>query len=111
MDKQLLQASRSIMEHEDFKHVDYRMKRWMKIDGNLGGISKSILLLTASIWGFLIFEFIEINQIEIAMVLLIGLTISISITAFECWKNRKKKETRTHRDSSSFNFATLQKNQ
>ncbi len=109
MDKQLLQASRSVKEYKDFKHIDYRMKRLIEIDGNLGGISKGILLLIAAIWVFLIFEFIEINQIEVAMFLLIGLIISISIAAFECWKNRKKKETLKHRDSSSFNIAKLQK--
>ena len=61
--------------------------------GVFGGISKGILVLIVVIWVFLIFEFIEMNLTAIAMFVLIGLIISISIVAFEYWKNRKKKET------------------
>ena len=59
--------------------------------GLLGDTSKGIILLAVVIGIFLMFEFIEINQIAIAMFLLIGLMISISIVAFGYWKNRRKK--------------------
>ena len=61
--------------------------------GLLGDTSRGIIILTVVVGVFLIFEFIEMNQTALAILILIGLIIPISIVAFEYWKDRKKKRT------------------
>jgi len=55
--------------------------------GVLGDISKGILILAAVVGVFLIFEFIAMNQIALAMLILIGLIIPLSLVALEYRKN------------------------
>ena len=55
--------------------------------GLLGDTSKSILLLAVLVGVFIIFEFIAMNQIALAMLLLIGLTIPFLLVALEYRKN------------------------
>jgi hypothetical protein len=55
--------------------------------GLLGDASKGILLLAVVVGVFLIFEFIIMNQIALAMLLLIGLIIPFLLVAFEYRKN------------------------
>ncbi len=55
--------------------------------GLLGDTSKAILLLAFLVGVFLIFEFIAMNQIALAMLLLIGLVIPLLLVALEYRKN------------------------
>lgn len=61
--------------------------------GLVGETAKGFLILTVVIGVFLIFEFIKMNQIALATLLLIGLIIPLFIVAFEYWKNRRKQRT------------------
>ena len=61
--------------------------------GLIGDMAKGFLILTVVIGVFLIFEFIKMNQIALATLLLIGLIIPLSIVAFEYLKNRRKQRT------------------
>lgn len=55
--------------------------------GFLGDTSKGILLLAVVVGVFIIFEFIAMNQIALATLVLIGLIIPLSLAAFEYQKN------------------------
>ena len=58
--------------------------------GLLGDTTKGFVILVVVIGVFLIFEFIKMNQIALATLILIGLTIPLSAILFKYWKNRKK---------------------
>jgi len=55
--------------------------------GVLGDTAKGSLILTVVVGVFLIFEFIAINQIAIAILILVGLIIPLSLVALEYRKN------------------------
>jgi len=61
--------------------------------GVLGDTVKGILILTAVIWVFAIFEFIKMNQIALAILFLIGFIIPLSMIAYAYLKNRRKQIT------------------
>ena len=58
--------------------------------GLLGDTTKAILLLAVLVGVFLIFEFIAMNQIALAMLLLVGLTIPFLLIALEYRKHFKE---------------------
>jgi len=55
--------------------------------GFLGDTAKGILILTVVVGVFLIFEFIAMNQIAIAILILVGLIIPLSLVALGYRKN------------------------
>ncbi|MCK4885698.1 hypothetical protein KAS24_06455 [Candidatus Bathyarchaeota archaeon] len=55
--------------------------------GLLGDTTKGILILTFVVGVFLIFQFIAINQTAIALLLLVGLIIPLSLVALNYRKN------------------------
>ena len=55
--------------------------------GVLGDITKGILIFAVVVWVFLILQFIVMNQIALALLLLVGLIIPVSFVAFEYRKN------------------------
>jgi hypothetical protein len=55
--------------------------------GVLGDISKGILIFAVVVWVFLILQFTVTNQIALALLLLAGLIIPLSLVAFEYRKN------------------------
>lgn len=57
--------------------------------GLIGDFAKGFVIMTVVFWIFAIIEFIYMNQIVLAILLLIGLIISLSMIAFEYLKNRK----------------------
>ena len=61
--------------------------------GLLGDFAKGFVIMAVVFWIFAIIEFICIKLIELALLLLIGLTIPLSLIAFEYLKNRKKGRT------------------
>jgi len=61
--------------------------------GLLGDFAKGFVIMTVVFWIFAIIEFICIKLIALALLLLIGLTIPLSLIAFEYLKNRKKGRT------------------
>ena len=62
--------------------------------GFLGDTSKGILLLAVVVGVFLIFEFIAMNQIAIAILILVSLIIPLSLVALEYRKNFRGFECR-----------------
>ena len=61
--------------------------------GLLGDFAKGFVIMTVVFWVFLIIEFVYIKQIALAILLLIGLIIPLSMIGFEYLKNRKKEIT------------------
>jgi len=61
--------------------------------GLLGDFAKGFVIMAVVFWIFAIIEFICIKLIALALLLLIGLTIPLSLIAFEYLKNRKKERT------------------
>ena len=61
--------------------------------GLLGDFVKGFVIMAVVLWIFAIIEFICIKLIVLALLLLIGLTIPLSLIAFEYSKNRKKERT------------------
>jgi len=55
--------------------------------GFLGDVSKGILIFAVVVWVFLILQFIVMNQIAFALLLLVGLIIPLSLVAIEYRKN------------------------
>jgi len=55
--------------------------------GFSGYTAKGILILTVVVGVFLIFEFIAMNQIALAILILVGLIIPLSLVALEYRKN------------------------
>ena len=55
--------------------------------GFLGDVSKGILIFAVVVWVFLILQFIAMNQIAIAILILVGLIIPLSLVALEYRKN------------------------
>jgi hypothetical protein len=55
--------------------------------GVSGDISKGILIFAVVVWVFLILQFIVMNQIALALLLLVGLIIPLSLVALEYRKN------------------------
>jgi len=55
--------------------------------GVSGDITKGILIFAVVVWVFLILQFIVINQIAFALLLLAGLIIPLSLVALEYRKN------------------------
>jgi hypothetical protein len=62
--------------------------------GILGDTAKGILILAVVVAVLLIFEFIVINQIAIAILILVGLVISLSVVALEYRKNFREFQCR-----------------
>jgi len=58
--------------------------------GLLGDLTKGFVIMIGVFWVVLIIEFIYIQQIIVALLLLFVLMIPLSMIAFEYWKNRKK---------------------
>ena len=63
--------------------------------GFLGDFTKGFVLMLVVFWIFAIVEFVYIKQIALAMLFLIGLTISLSIIGYEHLKKRKKDRTQS----------------
>ena len=61
--------------------------------GLLGDFAKSFVIMTVVFWIFAIIEFICMKLIALALLLLVGLIIPLSMVAFEYLKNRKKDRT------------------
>jgi len=57
--------------------------------GLLNDTAKGILILAAVIWVFAIFEFPKMNQIALAILLLIGFIIPLSMMVYAYLKYRK----------------------
>jgi len=55
--------------------------------GVSGDVAKGILIFAVAMWVFLILQFIVMNQISFALLLLVGLIIPLSIVALEYRKN------------------------
>jgi hypothetical protein len=55
--------------------------------GVSGDVAKGILIFAVAMWVYLILQFIVMNQISFALLLLVGLIIPLSIVAFEYRKN------------------------
>jgi len=58
--------------------------------GLLSNSAKGILILAVVIGVFLIFQFIKMNQIALAVLLLIGFIILFSLVGYEYLRSRKK---------------------
>jgi hypothetical protein len=63
--------------------------------GLLGDFAKGFVIMTVVFWIFAVIEFVYIKQIALAMLFLIGLTISLSIIGYEHLKKRKKDRTQS----------------
>jgi hypothetical protein len=61
--------------------------------GLLGDFVKGFVIMAVVFWVFAIIEFICIELIALAFLLLVGLTIPLSLIAFEYLKNLKKERT------------------
>jgi hypothetical protein len=55
--------------------------------GVSGDIAKGILIFAVVAWVFLILQFIVMNQLALAIILLVGLIIPLSLVALEYRKN------------------------
>ena len=58
--------------------------------GLIGDFAKGFLILTIVLWIFTIIELVFIRQTALALLLLVGFTIPLSIVGYEYLKNRKK---------------------
>jgi hypothetical protein len=58
--------------------------------GFLGDFAKGFVIMTVAFWVIAIIVQIAIGQIALAMLLLIGLIIPLSMITYEYLKNRKK---------------------
>jgi Zn finger protein HypA/HybF involved in hydrogenase expression len=58
--------------------------------GILGDVAKGLRIFAVVVWVVLILQFIVINQIAFALLLLVGLIITLSLLAFEYRKNFKE---------------------
>jgi hypothetical protein len=58
--------------------------------GLLGDFAKGFVIMTVAFWVITIIWQIAIGQIALAMLLLIGLIIPLSMITYEYLKNRKK---------------------
>jgi membrane protein implicated in regulation of membrane protease activity len=58
--------------------------------GLLGDFAKGFVIMTVAFWVIAIIWQIAIGQIALAMLLLIGLIIPLSMITYEYLKNRKK---------------------
>jgi len=58
--------------------------------GLLGDFAKGFVIMTVAFWVIAIIGQIAIGQIALAMLLLIGLIIPLSMITYEYLKNRKK---------------------
>ena len=58
--------------------------------GLLGDFAKGFVIMAVVFWIFAIIDFICIRQVVLALLLLVGLIIPLSMIAFEYLKNRKK---------------------
>ena len=61
--------------------------------GLLGDFGKGFVIMVGALWIFIIIEFVYIKQIALAILLLIGLIIPLSMIGFEYLKDRKKEKT------------------
>lgn len=57
--------------------------------GFVGDFAKAILILTVAFWIFLIFEFLVMGQMVMALVLFVVLLIPLSMIMYEYRKYRK----------------------
>jgi hypothetical protein len=55
--------------------------------GVLGDVTKGFLIFAVAVWVFLILQFTVMNQIALALLLLVGLIIPLSLVALEYRKN------------------------
>jgi hypothetical protein len=62
--------------------------------GVLGDIAKGLLIFAVIVWAFLILQFIVMNQIAFALLLLVGLIIPFSLVAIEYRKNFREFQCR-----------------
>jgi hypothetical protein len=65
----------------------------MRNMGFLGDFVKGFVIMISVFWIFAIIEFVYIKQIVLAMLLLIGLIVPLSMISYEYMKNRKKDRT------------------
>ena len=61
--------------------------------GLLGDFAKGFVIMAVVLWIFAIIEFICMKLIALALLLLVGLIIPLSMIAFEYLKNLKKERT------------------
>ena len=61
--------------------------------GLLGDFAKGFVIMTVVFWIFATIAFIYMKLIALALLLLVGLIIPLSMIAFEYLKNRKKERT------------------
>ena len=61
--------------------------------GLLGDFTKGFVIMVGVLWIFIIIEFIAMGQIGIALLLLLTLMFTLSMIAFEYWRNRKEERT------------------
>jgi hypothetical protein len=61
--------------------------------GLLDDFAKGFVVMTVVFWIFAIIEFIYMKLIALALLLLVGLIIPLSMIVFEYLRNRKKERT------------------
>ena len=61
--------------------------------GLLGDFGKGFVIMVGALRIFIIIEFVYIKQIALAILLLTGLIIPLSMIGFEYLKDRKKEKT------------------
>ncbi|MEM3760637.1 MAG: hypothetical protein QXZ02_05965 [Candidatus Bathyarchaeia archaeon] len=58
--------------------------------GLISDFAKAILILTAAYWIFLIFEFVAMGQLAMALFLFLAFLIPLSMIVYERRKSKKK---------------------